>query len=463
MRDPIRLQPISAINERARAYFKSDATLSYAFRMQKLRALHAGIRKFQPQILKAMHDDLGKGDIEAYVSEIGVVMKDIDFTLKHLKSWMKPHSVPTPIVLMPGRSYTVAEPLGVALIIAPFNYPVNLLLAPLVGAIAAGCTAVIKPSEMTPNVERVMGELIADVFGDEGYVTLVTGAVDVSEKLLAEKWDHIFFTGSTRVGKLVMAAAAKHLTPVTLELGGKNPTVVDADVDLDTTARRIAYGRCYNAGQTCVATDYVLVDNRVKDQLIQKIIAQWKEFYGDDPSKSPNYSKIVNAQHVKRLKALLNTGKVVHGGQSDEAERYFAPTIVVDAAMDSTLMTEETFGPILPVVGVNSWSEAVEMIRARSKPLALMAFSNDASHIEEITRRTSSGALIINDAIVHFASDHLPFGGVGDSGMGGYHGKASFDTFSHVKPVLRKYFFADLKLRYPNGNGTISIWRRLLG
>lgn len=463
MRDPIRLQPISAINERARAYFKTDATLPYAFRMQKLQALADGIRKFQPQILKAMYDDLGKSEIEAYVAEVGVVMKDIHHTQKHLKKWMKPRRVPTQLALLPGRSWIVPEPLGTALIIAPWNYPVNLLLAPLVGAISAGCTSVLKPSELTPNVERVMAELIQDVFGDDGFVTLVKGGVAESEKLLAEKWDHIFFTGSTRIGKVVMAAAAKHLTPVTLELGGKNPTLVDAGVDLTVTGRRIAWGRCYNAGQTCVATDYVLVHHSIKDQLVQSIIAGIKEFYGDDPARSPNYSKIVNAHHVRRLKALLNTGRIAYGGNCDEEARYFQPTIVVDPAMDSALMADETFGPILPIVGVDSWRDAVNLVRERPRPLTLYAFSNDAAHLEEVSQRTSSGALVINDAVVHFASDDLPFGGVGDSGMGGYHGRASFQTFSHDKPVLKRYFFGDLALRYPHGKGTIEIWKRLLG
>jgi acyl-CoA reductase-like NAD-dependent aldehyde dehydrogenase len=308
-----------------------------------------------------------------------------------------------------------------------------------------------------------MGELISDVFGDEGFVTLVKGGPETAEKLLAEKWDHIFFTGSTRIGKVVMAAAAKHLTPVTLELGGKNPTLVDAGVNLEVTGRRIAWGRCYNAGQTCVATDYVLVHHSIKDALVGAIVRGIKELYGEDPSQSPNYSRIVNAHHVRRLKALLNTGRIAFGGQCDEATRYFSPTVVVDPAMDSALMAEETFGPILPVVGVESWEEAVRMVRERPKPLTLYAFTNDAGHLDQVTRRTSSGALVVNDAVVHFASDDLPFGGVGDSGMGGYHGKASFETFSHQKPVLKRYFFADLKLRYPHGGGTVAIWKRLLG
>jgi aldehyde dehydrogenase (NAD+) len=464
MRDPTRLQPISAINERARAFFKTDATLPYAFRMQKLQALGEGIRKLQPRILEAMKTDLGKSEVEAYVSEVGVVMKDIGHTQRHLKKWMKQRRVPTSqLLLLPARSSLVAEPLGAVLIIAPWNYPVNLLLAPLVGAISAGCTAVLKPSELTPSVEQVMGELIQDVFGDDGYVTLVKGGPAEAEKLLAEKWDHIFFTGSTRIGKVVMAAAAKHLTPVTLELGGKNPTLVDTGADLTVTGRRIAWGRAYNAGQTCLATDYVLVPHGLKDQLVQAIIAGFKEFYGDDPAQSPNYSKIVNAHHVRRLKALLDTGRIAYGGNCDEATRYFQPTIVVDPAMDSALMADETFGPILPVIGVDSWTDAVNIVRERPKPLALYAFSNDAAHLEEARRRTSSGALVINDAIVHFASDDLPFGGVGDSGMGGYHGKASFDSFSHHKPVLKRYFFGDLALRYPHGKGTIEIWKRLLG
>lgn len=463
MRDPIRLQPISALNERARAFFQSDATLPWDFRVAKLRALKEGLRKFEPQILAAMKEDLGKGEVEAYYSEVGVVMSDIDYTLKHLRRWMKPRRTPTQFVLLPGRSAIVADPLGVALIMAPFNYPVNLFLAPLVGAIAAGCTVVMKPSELAPNVEKVMAELIPHVFGDEGYVSIVTGGPDVAEKLLVERWDHILFTGSTRIGKLVMAAAAKHLTPVTLELGGKNPTLVDAGVDLQIAARRIAWARYLNAGQTCASADYVLVPHAQKDALVEAVKGAVQEFYKGDPRNHPEYSRIVNAHHVRRLKGLLTTGKVVLGGDCDEEARYFAPTIVVDPALDSPLMQEESFGPILCVVGVDSWHDAVNLVRERPKPLCLYAFTNDPAHRDEVLRRTSSGQLVFNDCAVQFGSHDLPFGGVGDSGMGGYHGKASFDTFSHLKPVLRRYYLADLKVRYPSGGGTISIWKRLLG
>lgn len=463
MRDPVRLQPAAALNERARAYFKTDATLPYAFRRERLQALGAAIRTHQPKILEAMHADLGKGLVEAYVSEVAVVMKDIHYALGHLKSWMRQRRVPTSMFLLPGRSSLVPQPLGAALIMAPWNYPMNLLLAPLVGAIAAGCTAVLKPGEAAANVAKVMGEVVQTAFGDDGYVTVVNGGVDVSERLLEERWDHIFFTGSPRVGRVVMAAAAKHLTPVTLELGGKNPTLVDEGIDLEVASRRIAWGRFYNAGQTCLATDFVLVKNSVKAALVEKIKARTREFYGDDPKQSRNYSRIISAHHVRRLKALLGTGEVVMGGDCDEEARYFAPTMVLEPALDSPLMQEETFGPILPVVGVETFHQAVELVRERPKPLALYAFTNDRANQEEVLRRTSSGHLCINDAVAHFASDTLPFGGVGESGMGAYHGKASFDAFSHHKPVLRRYFFGDLPMRYPNSTAGISFWKRILG
>ena len=454
--------PMAAVNARARDVFRSDVTRPHAFRVEQLRKLKEALERFEPKILAAMQADVGRSPVEAYAGEIGVVVKDLNLALRKLGSWMKPRRVPTNLMLLPASSEILPEPLGVALILAPWNYPVNLFLGPLVGAISAGCTAVLKPSELSPETAKVMEELLHATFPDDGFVRVVQGGPSVAEQLLELKWDLIFFTGSTRVGKHVMAAASKYLTPCVLELGGKNATLVDEDVDLDVTARRIVWGRFFNAGQSCLAPDYVLVHKAVKEPLVEKLVSTIKDFYGEDPKKSPYLGRIVNAHHVRRLKGLLTTGKVVVGGDCDEAERYFAPTVVVDPAMDTPLMQDEIFGPILPVVGVDAWSQAVRIARDHSRPLALYAFTRNQAHIDEVAARTSSGSLMVNDTVLQFVNESTPFGGVGDSGTGNYHGKFSFEAFSHFKPVIRKSFLFDAAFRYPSKLGSMGLFKWLL-
>ena len=464
MTEPASVDPAAVANVRARAYFRSDATRPHDFRLAKLHRLKEVIEAYEPRILEAMMSDLGKPPMEAFASEIGVVLKDLNLAIRSLRSWMKPRRASSNLMLMPASSELVPEPLGVALVMAPWNYPMNLFIGPLVGAIAAGCTAVMKPSEQAPATGKLMQEMLKEAFGDDGYVQLLQGGPELGDRLLEQKWDVIFFTGSTRVGKRVMAAAAKHLTPCVLELGGKNAVLVDEDVDLAVAARRILWAKTYNAGQTCVTADYVLVHKSVKDALVEHLVATLKQFFGDDPRKSKELGRIVSAHHVRRLKSLLTGGRVVAGGECDEAERYFAPTIVVDPAMDSPLMQEEIFGPILPVAAVDSWSEAVRIVRDHSRPLCVYAFTSNPAHAEEVERYTSSGALMFNETVLHFVNEGTPFGGVGDSGMGGYHGKYSFEAFTHLKPVIRKSTLFDglTSFRYPGSMGPMWKFKWLL-
>ncbi|MEW5740637.1 MAG: aldehyde dehydrogenase family protein [Myxococcota bacterium] len=463
MREPIRLNPIAATAERARAYFRSGATLPYDFRLQKLKALEEAIRRNEKAVLDALMTDLRKCEGEAYVAEIALVYAELRDARRHLKRWMKPRSGSLPVGVWPARGWQYPEPRGATLIIAPWNYPFMLGLSPLVGAIAAGCTAVIKPSELAPATAKVVEAVVKDAFGDEGYVTVVQGAVEESTALLAEKWDFIFFTGSTNVGKVVAAAAAKHLTPVVLELGGKSPTIVDEDVDLEVTARRIAWGKAYNAGQTCIAPDYVLVHQAVKGAFLEKLGAAWKELLGADVEKSPDYGRIISERHFKRLVSLMGGGKVVVGGKTDAATRFIEPTALVDVKLDHAVMQEEIFGPLLPVIEVKDLDEATRFINERPKPLALYVFTRDGARAEKVLKTTSSGGAVVNDCLVHITSPDLPFGGVGDSGVGNYHGRFSFDAFSHLKTVVKRPHGLDIKVRYPPYSaGKVSLFRKML-
>jgi aldehyde dehydrogenase (NAD+) len=333
-----------------------------------------------------------------------------------------------------------------------------------VGAIAAGCTVVLKPSEVSQATAGVLEDVCRQAFGDDGFVTVVQGGPEVAQALLDEKWDLVFFTGSTRIGQVVMEAAAKHLTPTVLELGGKSPCIVDQDADVTTTARRIAWGKTYNAGQTCVAPDYVLAHQAVRGPLIEAVGKAWQEFYGADPSKSPDYGRIINARHFSRLVGLMRGGRVVLGGQSDEASRFIAPTVLTEAELGHPLMQEEIFGPLLPVLEVPDMESAIRFVNQRPRPLALYAFTRSGTTAEAILRRVSAGGAVVNDCAVHFAATDLPFGGVGASGTGAYHGKASFDAFSHFKSVVKKPFILDMKVRYPPYTASsLSFFKRIIG
>jgi aldehyde dehydrogenase (NAD+) len=444
---------------RQRAFFQSDGTRSMEFRRAQLQKLQSVLCGHEPDLFEALHADLRKSKHEAYATEQGLVLSEIRHAYRHLGAWMKPERRPTPLLAWPGRSFIQAEPYGVALIIGPWNYPLQLLLAPLVGAIAAGNCAVLKPSEFAPRTATVVAELIRAAF-PEDYITVVQGERDVAEALLRKRFDTIFFTGSTPVGRAVVAAAAKHLTPVTLELGGKCPCLVCADAPLETTARRIVWGKFLNAGQTCVAPDFVLVDHRLRHALVEAMKKALREFYGDDPQRSPDYSRIVNRRHLDRLIGLLASGQLAHGGQHDVNDLFLAPTILTGASWDAPLLQEEIFGPILPVLEFDTLDDALALLGDRPIPLALYLFTKDRAIQEHVLGKTRSGGVCLNDTVVHMVGKALPFGGLGESGLGAYHGKASFDSFSHRRSVLRRSFAFDPKRRYPPPRTSLTALKR---
>ncbi len=437
--------PMSTLLQQQRSFFSTGQTKDLNFRLAQLQRLKQAIIDRQDAILQAVKSDLGRPAFEGYF-EIGT-LGEINLALKQLKSWVKPRRVPTSIDQFPASAWIQPEPLGVVLIIGPWNYPFQLMISPLVGAIAAGNCAILKPSEHAPQTSTVIAELIRSTF-DPSYVAVVEGDAAVSQALLAEKFDHIFFTGGTAIGKVVMEAAAKHLTPVTLELGGKSPCIVDADTNLEQTAKRIAWGKFINTGQTCIAPVYLLVDREIKSPLLNQIKQAVQEFYGENPATSPDYGRIINQRHFSRLTTFLNNGTCILGGQVDETSRYIAPTILDDVSWQDPIMQEEIFGPILPVLTYDSLDEAIARINERPKPLALYFFSRDSQKQQQILQSTSSGGVCLNDTIMQVGVWGLPFGGVGDSGMGSYHGKASFDTFSHQKSILKRSAWFDLGWRY---------------
>ncbi len=436
--------------DKLRTTFRSGRTKSVEWRKDQLRAMVRMLEENEDAFAQALKDDLNRSPVEAYSADIGFTKAEVKYLLKHVAGWAKPKRVAPSITTFPAKAKIISEPLGVALIIAPWNYPIQLLLAPMAAAIAAGNCVVAKPSELSPACSAVLARLVPKYF-DEDAITLVEGGVEETTALLDLQYDHIFFTGSTNVGRVVMQAAAKHLTPVVLELGGKSPTIVTADADLDVAAHRIMFGKNLNAAQTCIAPDYVLVDNSVKDALVDKMVDVVTEFLGDDPQKSVDYARIINERHFGRLKNLLETsgGSVATGGVTDEATKYVSPTIIVDPDLDAPIMNEEIFGPLLPVVGVASVDEAIEFVNDRPKPLALYIFSSSGDTADQILERTSSGGACVNHTLLHISSPTMPFGGVGPSGMGSYHGKSGFDAFSHHKSVLLKGTKPDPSLLYP--------------
>jgi len=447
---------------RQRKFFQSGATLPREFREAQLAALRDAVAKFEPQLYEALHVDLRKNKAEAYGTEIGGLLADARHAQRHLRRWMRPKSWMSPLLVALSRSHVHAQPLGLNLIISPWNYPVRLALVPLVGAIAAGNVAVLKPSEVAPATSTVLAELVKATFSDE-YIAVVEGDALVAQKLLARPWDHIFFTGSTQVGKIVARAAAEHLTKVTLELGGKSPTIVMPTADLDVAAHRIVFGKFVNAGQTCVAPDYVLAHGSIHDALVEKMTGAIRRFYGHDPRQSKDYGRIVNSRHFRRLAAMIDPAKVVVGGDTDESDRYIAPTIMTDVAMDDPVMAEEVFGPVLPILRVADLDDAIARVAERPEPLALYLFTRDSTEEERVLSRVSFGGGCINNTIMHLGDGDLPFGGVGSSGMGAYHGHASFETFSHRKAVLRTASFLDPSLKYPPfDDAKLKILRKLL-
>ncbi|MFK0730500.1 MAG: aldehyde dehydrogenase [Gloeotrichia echinulata GP01] len=444
-----------------RQFFQTGKTKDVAFRIAQLKIIKQAILENEQEILQALKADLNKPEFETYATEI-LVTKEIDYAIKHIKTWTKPKKAEVPIDFFSYSARIYPEPLGVVLIIGPWNYPFQLVISPLVGAITAGNCAIIKPSELSPHTSRLLAEIIGKHF-DPAYIALLEGGRETSQKLIAEKFDHIFFTGGTAVGKIVMEAAAKNLTPVTLELGGKSPCIVDTEINLEHTAKRITWGKFINAGQTCIAPDYILVDKKIKTNLVDSLKKCLQEFYGDNPATSPDYARIITQQHFERLVNLLKDGEILIGGETEPGERYIAPTVIHNVSLTDPIMQEEIFGPILPIIEYSDITEAIALINSRPKPLALYFFSQNKNLQHRVLQETSSGGVCLNDTVMQVGVSSLPFGGVGDSGIGSYHGKASFDTFCHYKSVLKNSFLLDLKLRYAPYKGKLPIIKRLFG
>lgn len=442
---------ISALAAAQKTYFRSGATLSEAFRRTMLRRLDAALANWEKRLCDALWTDLHKSTEEAFLTEISIVRGEIRSHLGHLGKWMRPEPRPTPLKLLPSKSRIVSEPLGQALIVAPWNYPVQLLLNPLVGAISAGCTALLKPSPYTPHVAKTIEGLISEIF-DEQYVAVVQGDREVNTLLFGMRWDAIFFTGSPALGRIVMAAAAKNLTPVVLELGGKSPCIVDRGADIEVAARRIAWGKTLNAGQTCIAPDYLLIHRPLQEPFTEAFARALQRLHGDDAQQSPHYVRLVNDRAFERVAGYLAQGKVLIGGRTDAADRYIEPTLLAEVDPASPVMQEEIFGPVLPMLPFDDIGEAVALVNDREKPLALYYFGPEKAG-REVLLRTSSGGACLNDVIMQIANDRLPFGGVGNSGMGRYHGRDSFDAFSHRRGVVESPARFDLPFRYPPYKG----------
>lgn len=448
MREGSIMEETKGVLEKQRAYFRTGKTKDLDFRKDQLKKLYQSIEEYEEEILDALQTDLNKVGFEAYATEIGLVLEEISYLLKNLKKFLKPKRVRTPIAQFPSVSRVYKEPYGQVLIIAPWNYPFLLTVSPLIGALAAGNTAVIKPSEFAPETSTILKKMIEKTF-EPGYVTVVEGAVEVNQSLLSKDFDFIFFTGSTAVGKIVMEKASEHLTPVVLELGGKSPAIVDETADIKIAAKRIAWGKGVNAGQTCVAPDYLLVQETVKDELVTEIKNYARDFFGKDAQKNEEYPKIINEKHYQRLSNLIETGEVIYGGQKNDKTRQINLTLMDQISWEDPIMQEEIFGPILPILSYEDLDQAIGQVNARPKPLALYLFSQSKDHEKKVLSEISFGGGAINDTLTHLASPYMGFGGVGQSGMGSYHGKGSIDTFSHHKSVLKKATWLDLPFRYP--------------
>ncbi len=447
--------------QKQQAFYKTGETRPVAHRIEKLKALKAAIVKHEAAIVDALYQDLNKPAFEAYATEVGFVLDSIGHTIKHLHKWAKDEKVKTPIHQPFSKAFVRYEPYGTVLVIAPFNYPFQLAIEPLVGAIAAGNTVILKPSEYTTATEHILEVLLQEVF-DDAYVAVVKGGREVVTELIHAPFDYIFFTGSVPVGKVVMKAAAENLVPLTLELGGKSPTIVHSDAEIETAAKRIVWGKFMNAGQICVAPDYVYVHERIKNQFIDEVCKQIVDFYGARPEQSPDYCRIVNRRHLKRLTELIHHGKVVTGGQYDEASLYLAPTVMKDVTWDDAVMQDEIFGPIMPILTYTHLDDVVQAVNSRPKPLACYVFSEDAATVDYLVDAIPFGGGCVNDTVSHVASPYMPFGGVGHSGIGSYHGVHSFKTFSHAKSVMKKSSQFDVKMLYPPYKDRVSWVKKIM-
>lgn len=445
--------------KKQKEFFKSGKTKDIKFRIENLNKLKKNIEKNEQYIMEALKKDLGKSNFESYSTELGIVLSEISFITKHLKKWAKPKKVKTPITNFKSSSYIYPEPYGNTLILSPWNYPFQLSIVPLIGSIAAGNTVILKPSSTSYYTSKIIEKIINENF-DTGYIHVITG--ERGKKLLDENFDYIFYTGSVPVGKIVMEKASKYLTPVTLELGGKSPCIVDGKANLNLSAKRIVWGKFLNSGQTCVAPDYMFIHKNVKNEMINNIIYYIKTFYGVNPLYSEEYTKIINERQFNRLIKLLDNNKIIYGGDYDKDSLYISPTLMDNVNWDDPIMGEEIFGPILPILEYEELNEVIDIVNSHPKPLALYFFSNDKENAEKIINGISFGGGCINDTIMHLSSPYLPFGGVGTSGMGSYHGKKSFDTFTHYKSILEKSNIIDPNFRYPPYGSKLNIVKKFL-
>ncbi|WP_257144064.1 aldehyde dehydrogenase [Bacillus sp. AFS002410] len=461
MESTYRASEITQLVNKQKAYFQTGITKTPKYRITQLKKLYKSIVENEEEIKQALKQDLNKSDFEAYMTEIGFTLKEISEAIKKIEKWMKPKKVKTPITHFGTKGYIYREPYGVTLIISPWNYPFQLAMAPLIGAIIGGNTAVIKPSELTPNTSKIIRKIIKELF-DEDYITVVEGGIAESTLLLQQKFDLIFFTGSVQVGKIVMEAASKNLTPLILELGGKSPTIVHSDANIQIAAKRIVWGKFTNAGQTCIAPDYIYVHDSVKQEFINALKNEIVHFYNDKPLLNNDYSKIISDRHFNRLVDFLKNGQVVHGGDYDLLTHKIEPTLITDINWDSPIMSEEIFGPILPILSYFSVDEVLNEINQHPKPLALYVFTEDKELAKKVIEKVPFGGGCVNDTLYHMANPNLPFGGVGESGTGNYHGEYSFSAFTHDKSVLLQTTKIDLKIRYHTTKNALRFIRKLL-
>lgn len=447
--------------QRQRDFFRSGRTKPVLYRINALKTLKESIFANENKIYTALREDLGKSEFESFAGEIGVVLSEISEAVKRIRSWAKPRKVRSRLINFPDRNIIYPQPYGVILIIGPWNYPLQLILAPLVAAIAAGNCIVIKPSELAPATSNLISGIISASFPSE-YLAVVEGGIEESQALLKQRFDFIFFTGRSKVGRIVMKEAAENLTPIALELAGKSPAIVESDANIDVAARRIVWGKFFNAGQTCVAPDYLLANSKISRRLLDAMIRTIHQFYGDDPSESPDFSRIINESHFDRLARLMSDGRILIGGEKDRDKRYIAPTIITGISWEDPIMQEEIFGPILPVLEFEDLDTVLEKISSRPRPLALYCFSSNKSTCQRVLERVEFGGGCINDCVTHLLNPDLPFGGVGESGMGCYHGKYGFETFSHRKSILDKGTWLDIALRYPPYAGKLKWMKKIL-
>lgn len=443
-----------------RDYYESGSTRSYAFRIAQLKKLKQVLLKYEQGIYNALYKDLRKSKEESYASEFGLLIAEINVTIKNLRRWMQPQTVKTDLVNLPSRSKIYRDPLGVVLIISPWNYPLQLLLIPLVGAIAGGNCAVLKPSELAPATASIIEEIISETFSRQYIETVMgDGAAVIPMMMNSFRFNHVFYTGSIAVGKIIYGLAAKELVPVTLELGGKSPAIVEADADLSVTANRIVLGKFLNVGQTCIAPDYLLVDETIKEKLIEQIKDKINKFYTTDASTSDDYGKIINERRFDKLVSYLSEGKILTGGQYDKSKLFIAPTIMDSIRQGASINQEEIFGPILPVYSFKNMDEAVEIVEKNANPLAFYLFTKSKKKEEEWISRVAFGGGCVNNTDWHFTNHHIPFGGVGNSGIGAYHGKNTFDTFTRLKPVMKTPTWFDPSVKYPPFKGKLKLFK----